>query len=112
MSASSASRSDLAMTLGPIARACGAQHLGRPPACDAHLDVLTRKGVGEGLAYLAESYNCVTHILLRFRFEIDSLPFNGVGTQRGQQRHGVDSGNACTLVRAISLCGGWPTVTA
>src|ERR1700678_2429663 len=37
------------------------QRPGRPPTRDGHLDVLTGKGVGEGLAYLAESYNCIFH---------------------------------------------------
>ena len=38
------------------------QRLGRPATCDGDFDVLTGKGVGEGLAYLAESYNCVAHM--------------------------------------------------
>src|ERR1700689_2835260 len=37
------------------------QRPGRPATRDGHLDVLTGKGVGEGLAYLAESYNCIFH---------------------------------------------------
>ena len=61
VSASSASRSDLATTVGPIARASRCQRLGRPATRDGHFDVLTGKGVGEGLAYLAESYNCIFH---------------------------------------------------
>src|ERR1700693_2051371 len=62
VSASSASRSDLATTVGPIARACGANASGGRRARDGHVDVFTGEGVGEGLAYLAESYNCVAHI--------------------------------------------------
>src|ERR1700733_10318329 len=37
------------------------QRLWRPTTRDGHFDVLTSKGVGESLAYLAESYNCVFH---------------------------------------------------
>ena len=62
VSALSASRSDLATTVGPIARASGAKRLGRPATRDCYVDVFTGEGVGEGLAYLAESYNCVAHI--------------------------------------------------
>src|ERR1039458_2033047 len=38
------------------------QRLGRPTTRDGDFDVLTGKGVGECLAYLAESYNCVAHM--------------------------------------------------
>src|SRR5471032_740918 len=38
------------------------QRFGRPATRDGHVDVLTGKGVGEGLTYLAESYNCVAHM--------------------------------------------------
>jgi len=38
-----------------------AQRLGRPAARDGHVDVFTGEGVGEGLAYLAESHNCIFH---------------------------------------------------
>ena len=62
VSAPSASRSDLATTVGPIARAClRRQRLGRSAARDGHVDVFTGEGVGEGLAYLTESYNCIAH---------------------------------------------------
>src|ERR1700726_2230500 len=37
------------------------QHFSRPAARDGHVDVFTGEGLGEGLAYLAESYNCVAH---------------------------------------------------
>ena len=37
------------------------QRLGRPAARDGHVDVFTGEGVGEGLAYLTESYNRVAH---------------------------------------------------
>ena len=33
------------------------EKLGRPAACDGHVDVFT----GEGLAYLTESYNRIAH---------------------------------------------------
>ena len=59
VSAASASRSDLATTVGPIARACGV--LRRPAARDANVDVSTGEGVGEGLPDLTESYNCIAH---------------------------------------------------
>src|SRR5438552_13323564 len=37
------------------------QPLGGPAARDGHVDVFTGEGVGQGLTYLSESYNCVTH---------------------------------------------------
>ena len=37
------------------------QRLGRPAARDGHVDVFTGEGVGQGLAYLTESYNCIAH---------------------------------------------------
>src|ERR1700687_439845 len=37
------------------------QHFSRPAARDGHVDVFTGEGLGEGLAHLAESYNCVAH---------------------------------------------------
>ena len=61
VSASSASRSDLATTVGPIVRACGANASGGAAAREGHVDVFTGEGVGEGLAYLTESYNCIAH---------------------------------------------------
>jgi hypothetical protein len=36
------------------------QRLGRAAARDGHVDVFTGEGVGEGLAYLTESYNCIS----------------------------------------------------
>ena len=38
------------------------QRLGGPAARDGHVDVFTGEGVGEGLADLTESYNCVANI--------------------------------------------------
>src|ERR1700736_3855202 len=38
------------------------QRLGGPATRNGHVDVFTGEGVGEGLAYLSESYNCVAHI--------------------------------------------------
>jgi hypothetical protein len=61
VSASSASRSDLATTVDPIPRACGANASGGRRLATVTWDVLTGKGVGECLAYLAESYNCIAH---------------------------------------------------
>jgi hypothetical protein len=37
------------------------QRLGLAAARDGHVDVFTGEGVGEGLAYLTESYNCIAH---------------------------------------------------
>ena len=37
------------------------QRLGGPATRNGNFDVLTGKGVGECLAYLAESYNCIAH---------------------------------------------------
>jgi len=70
VSALSASRSDLATTVGPIARACGAR-LGGPATRNGHVDVFTGEGVGEGLTYLSESYNCVAHNVSPIRVDID-----------------------------------------
>jgi hypothetical protein len=61
VSASSASRRDLATTVGPIARACGANASGSRRLATGHVDVFTGEGVGEGLAYLTESYNRIAH---------------------------------------------------
>src|SRR5208283_5923341 len=35
------------------------QRLGGPVTRNGHLDVFTGEGVGEGLTYLSESYNCI-----------------------------------------------------
>src|ERR1700709_1924857 len=37
------------------------QRLGGPTTRNGHVDVFTGEGVGEGLTYLSESYNCVAH---------------------------------------------------
>src|ERR1700722_8276194 len=37
------------------------QRFGRPAARDGHVDVFTGEGMGEGLTYLAESYDRVAH---------------------------------------------------
>src|SRR3984893_7398634 len=47
------------------------QRLGRPAARDGHVDVFTGKGVGEGLTYLTESYNCMAHNASPIRDDID-----------------------------------------
>src|SRR6202451_3935506 len=51
------------------------QGLGRPTAGDGHVDVFTGKGVGEGLAYLTESYNRVAHSTSPIHVDIDSPTF-------------------------------------
>src|SRR6202046_5490770 len=51
------------------------QRLGRPAACDGHADAFTGEGVGEGLAYLTESYNRVAHDASPIRVDIDSAAF-------------------------------------
>ena len=61
VSASRASCSDLATTVGPIARASGANSSGCRRLATLTFDVFTGEGVGEGLAYLAESYDCIAH---------------------------------------------------
>src|SRR5580693_4726533 len=48
------------------------QRFGRPAARDGHVDVFTGEGVGEGLAYLSESYNCIAHNTSPIRVDIDS----------------------------------------
>ena len=56
VSAPSASRSNLATTVGPIARACGANASGGRRLRDGHVDVFTGEGVGEGLANPLRSF--------------------------------------------------------
>jgi hypothetical protein len=41
------------------------QLLGWPAARDSHVNVSTGEGMGEGLAYFSESYNCIAHNVLR-----------------------------------------------
>src|ERR1700733_12458781 len=41
------------------------QLFGRPTARDGYVDVFTGEGEGEGLAYLAESYNRIAHRFLQ-----------------------------------------------
>src|SRR5438477_875702 len=41
-------------------------------ARDGHLDVFTGKGAGQGLAYLAESYNRIAHSVSPIRVDIGS----------------------------------------
>src|SRR6185437_5947086 len=57
--------------------------LGRPAACDGHVDVLTGEGVGEGLAHRTESYNRITHDTSPIRVDIDSPAFRW---PRGRRR--------------------------
>src|ERR1700722_4359963 len=42
------------------------QFLGQAAACDRHVDIFTREGVGQGRAYLAESNICVAHFFPKF----------------------------------------------
>ncbi|CCV11896.1 hypothetical protein MESS4_350007 [Mesorhizobium sp. STM 4661] len=55
------------------------QRLGRLAARDGHVDIFTGEGVGEGLAYSAESYNRIAHNTSPIRVDIDSPAFNGPG---------------------------------
>src|SRR5437667_5580648 len=52
------------------------QRFGRPAARDGHLTVFTGEGVGEGLAYFAESYNRIAHNASPILVDIDSLAFS------------------------------------
>ena len=96
VSASSASRSDLATTVGPIARACGANASGGRRLATVTFDVLTGKGVGECLAYLAESYNCVAHM---FSFGLPSptalriIEWSAVGRSASDLRQAAVDGD-------------------
>src|SRR5580698_5292829 len=47
------------------------QRIGRPAARYCYVDVLTGEGVGECLAYLSESYDCVAHMSPPILFAID-----------------------------------------
>ena len=59
VSASSASRNDLATTVGrPSLRR---QLLRQPATRDSHVDVFSGKGAGQSLAYLSESDNRIAH---------------------------------------------------
>src|ERR1700722_6344449 len=55
------------------------QRLGGPATRNGHVDVSTGEGVGEGLAYLPESYNRIAHISspIRVDVDIDYTAFNG-----------------------------------
>jgi hypothetical protein len=55
------------------------QLFGGPAARDDHVDVSTGEGVGEGLTYLAESYNRIAHDAspIPVDVDIDSTAFNG-----------------------------------
>src|ERR1700676_2936607 len=50
------------------------QRLEGPATRNGHVDVFTGEGVGEGLAYLSESYNCIAHNVSPIRVDIDSQP--------------------------------------
>src|SRR6202451_1367703 len=50
------------------------QGLGGPATRNGHVDVFTGEGVGEGLTYLSESYNCVAHNVSPILVDIDSKP--------------------------------------
>ena len=54
------------------------QFLGQAAACDRHVDIFTREGVGQGLAYLAESNNCVAHNFLQYLLVLLSRRSNPV----------------------------------
>ena len=75
--ASSAPRTYLATTVGPIARACGANASGGRRLATATL--MTGEGPGESLAYRTESYNRIAHNASPIRVDIDSPAFNGAG---------------------------------
>src|ERR1700722_4893897 len=47
------------------------QRIGRPAARYCYVDVFTGEGVGEGLAYLSESYDCVAHRSPPIHVDID-----------------------------------------
>src|ERR1700722_9237811 len=47
------------------------QRLRRPATRDCYVDVFTGEGVGEGLAYLSESYNCIAHISSPICVDVD-----------------------------------------
>src|SRR5439155_20138323 len=50
------------------------QRLGGTATCNGHVDVFTGEGVGEGLTYLSESYNCIAHNVSPILVNIDSQP--------------------------------------
>src|SRR6185369_11972685 len=52
------------------------QRLRRPATRDCHVDVFTGERVGERLAYLAESDNCISHTISPFRIDTSSPALN------------------------------------
>src|SRR5580765_3988941 len=55
------------------------QRLRRPATRDSHVDVFTGERMGERLAYLAESDNCISHTISPFRIDTLSRRFNSAG---------------------------------
>src|SRR6202020_805890 len=60
------------------------QRLGRPATRDCYVDVFSGEGVGEGLADLAESYNCVAHIFSLWFTEPYLAPNNRMECRRAR----------------------------
>src|SRR6202522_4889150 len=60
--------------LGSNRRSARCQRLGGPATRNGYVDVFTGEGVGEGLTYFSESYNCVAHNVSPIRVDIDSQP--------------------------------------
>jgi hypothetical protein len=73
VSASSASRSDLATTVDQSPEPAVPTPRG-PATRNGHVDVFTGEGVGEGLTYLSESYNCIAHNVSPILVDIGSQP--------------------------------------
>ena len=61
----SASCSEFAVTVGPIALACWRDRLGRSLGRDGYLNVLTGERPGKRLADGAKTYNRIAHEILR-----------------------------------------------
>jgi hypothetical protein len=55
------------------------QRLRWPATRDSHVDVFTGERVGEGLAYLTESDNCISHTISPFRIDTLSPALNSAG---------------------------------
>src|SRR6185437_4216615 len=93
---------------GPYRPGVRRQGLRRPAAGHRHFDAFTGEGVGQSLAYRAESYDCISHSFVLWFFNARSelvtaarfnrLARNPVAFRGGQEGH--DSGDFRRLAKA------------
>src|SRR3546814_17847275 len=75
------------------------QCLGRAAARDGHLDVLAGESLGESLANLAETYNCVTHDTSPICVDIEPLSRRSASELRKTDADGDFAGGHEAAVR-------------